>query len=85
MITSVPAERIDVLLIEDSAPYAELLLHELRLGGYEPQALRVETPEDTVAALDDARWDIIFADANLPRFRGAEVLGMLATAAWTRP
>jgi two-component system cell cycle sensor histidine kinase/response regulator CckA len=77
MITTVPAERIDVLLIEDSAPYAELLLHELRLGGYEPQALRVETPEDTLAALDEARWDIIFADANLPRFRGADVLGML--------
>ncbi|MEE9168096.1 MAG: adenylate/guanylate cyclase domain-containing protein [Candidatus Neomarinimicrobiota bacterium] len=66
-----------VLLIEDSEDDAQLLLRELRRGGYEPTYERIETPEAMKAALDDRTWDIIISDYVMPHFSGPAALGLL--------
>ncbi|MGH7550555.1 MAG: HD domain-containing phosphohydrolase [Gemmatimonadota bacterium] len=59
-----------VLLIEDSTDDAEIILRELRRGGYEPQHARVETPEGLRTALSDGPWDLVVADYQMPAFSG---------------
>lgn len=59
-----------VLLVEDSPDDAELLLHELRRGGYELRYARVQTPEGLRAALADGPWDLVIADYHMPAFSG---------------
>jgi len=49
---------LHVLMVEDSARDAALLIRELRRAGYEPTSERVETPEAMLAALEvlARRW-----------------------------
>lgn len=70
-------QMIRVLIVEDSAEDAELLIRELTRGGYEPAALVVDTAEAMDAALEQQTWDIVFGDYTMPRFSGAEALGLL--------
>jgi diguanylate cyclase (GGDEF)-like protein/PAS domain S-box-containing protein len=65
------------LIIEDSAQDADLLIRELRRGGYEPQALRVQTAEALEAALARQEWDIVFGDYSMPHFSGMDALRMV--------
>ncbi len=65
-----------ILIIEDSAPDAELNLHHLRRAGFDPQWQRVETEADFLAALDAAP-ELILADYSLPRFNGLNALKLL--------
>ncbi len=66
-----------VLLVEDSADDAELVLRALRRGGYQPEHRRVDTPEDMARALDDYDWDIVLADYAMPRFSAFDALSMV--------
>lgn len=66
-----------ILIVEDSADDTELLLWELRRGGYDPVWQRVETAEDMAAALDKQSWDIVIADYVMPRFTGLAALELL--------
>jgi len=68
---------LGVLIIEDSEPDTELMLHELRRGGYEPISERVETLEAMEAALKRKEWDIILSDFNMPRFSAPAALEKL--------
>ena len=63
-----------VLLIEDSESDAELLLLELRRGGYAPAYERVETPEGLEDALARQSWDLIISDYAMPCFNGVQAL-----------
>ena len=63
-----------VLIIEDSENDAELLLLELRRGGYAPEYERVETPEGLEDALSRRSWDVIISDYAMPRFNGVQAL-----------
>ena len=63
-----------ILLIEDSEEDAELLLAEIRRGGFEPQHTRVETREAMEAALTGSEWDIVISDYTLPQFSGLGAL-----------
>jgi len=65
-----------VLIVEDSADDALLLLRELRRGGYDPASERVETPEDFSAALAGGSWDLVIADYALPRFSAPAALAI---------
>lgn len=65
-----------ILILEDSAPDAELNIRELRNAGYDPQWQRVETEADYLAALDPAP-DLILADYSLPGFDGLSALKLL--------
>lgn len=70
-------QMIRVLIVEDSAEDAELLIRELTRGGYEPAALVVDTAEAMDAALEQQTRDIIFGSYTLPRFNVAEAWGAI--------
>ena len=63
-----------ILIVEDSEADAELLLRELRRGGYAPEFERVETPEALDAALARQPWDLIVSDNAMPRMNGLQAL-----------
>jgi len=71
--------KLRVLLIEDSAADAALVLRELQRGGYEVDAERVQTAEELRASLSSGRdWDIVLADYFFPSLTGAAALSLLA-------
>ena len=59
-----------LLLVEDSEDDAELVLRELRRGGYEVNHTRVESANELEAALDKGPWEVIITDYALPGFDG---------------
>jgi DNA-binding response OmpR family regulator len=64
-----------VLVVEDDADIADVLVRSLRLEGYE-----VRLATDGVAALDDAHAflpDVVILDLGLPRLDGVEVAKQL--------
>jgi len=65
---------IRVLIIEDSDNDKELLLLELRRGGYDPEYTCVETAEAMNSALDQREWEIIISDYSMPKFSGITAL-----------
>jgi len=69
--------RLRLLLVEDVEDDAQLLLMQLREGGIDPDCVRVESPEELKAALDDGPWDVVFADYNLPSFTGLDALRIM--------
>jgi len=71
------ATPVRVLLVEDSADDAELLLRELRRAGYEPTSERVESATTLQAALGRAPWDLVIADHGLPAFSAPEALALV--------
>lgn len=58
---------LHVLILEDCIMDAELMVHELRRAGFDPQWQRVDTEADFLAHLDQ-KLDIILADYSLPQF-----------------
>jgi PAS domain S-box-containing protein len=68
---------LNLLLVEDSEDDAELMLIELRRGGYQPDFVRVECGEDMRVALQQRRWDIIISDYVMPQFSGPAALKLL--------
>jgi PAS domain S-box-containing protein len=65
------------LLVEDSEEDAELLLAEIRRGGYDVTWERVETAEALRAALERQPWDVVVADYKMPHFSGLAALELL--------
>jgi len=63
-----------VLLLEDSEDDADLLLLQLRRGGYEPAAQRFDSAEAFRAALERKEWDVVISDYVMPGFGGLEAL-----------
>ena len=53
------------LIVDDSEDDFELLLRELRRSGFTPEALRVDTPQDMLKALESP-WDVIISDYSMP-------------------
>ena len=68
---------LNVLIIEDSKNDTELLLHQLRRGGYDPRYVRVETAERLDAELASHAWQIILSDYSMPRFDAFAALALL--------
>jgi len=65
------------LFIEDSEDDAELLLRELRRGGYNVTFERVDTAAAMRAALAEKSWDIVISDFSMPQFNGLAALEIL--------
>jgi|GEM_PF-2515608 len=75
---------LNVLLIEDRASDAELILHALRRSGLAPVGVRVDTEDDYLAALNPS-FDVILADYNLPQFDAPRALALLQASALDIP
>jgi two-component system cell cycle sensor histidine kinase/response regulator CckA len=60
---------INILIVEDSQDYEDLLVRELRRASFEPKWKRVETEPDFLAELKKSP-DIILADYSMPQFSG---------------
>jgi len=65
-----------VLIVEDNATDAELVLRELRRAGFDPDWRRVDTEADYLANLNPA-LDIILSDYSMPQFSGLRALELL--------
>jgi PAS domain S-box-containing protein len=65
---------INLLVVEDSENDAQLLIQELRRGGYAPTHRRVETAEDLIKALRQPDWDLVVSDYSMPSFNGSDAL-----------
>jgi signal transduction histidine kinase/CheY-like chemotaxis protein len=76
-VTTVPNTPLRLLVAEDSEDDYELLLRELRKGGYLVTSIRVANAEAFGRALDDS-WDLIISDWTMPGFSGRAVLDILA-------
>ena len=66
-----------VLLVEDSEDDAQLILRQLRSGGYDPKRERVDTPEAMSSALDRGQWDVILCDYKMPHFSAPAALRLV--------
>ncbi len=74
MPTPIP---IRTLIVEDRAADAEMILRELRRGGFAPTHERVETEEALREALARQPWDVILSDYYLPLFDAPRALAIL--------
>ncbi len=73
---SVDRVRVRVLILEDRASDAELVVHELRRNGFDPEWRRVDTRQEYLAHLSEAP-DLILADYSLPGFDALEALRLM--------
>lgn len=71
--------KLRVLILEDRKSDAEFMVHELRRGGYAPDAVVVADRDGFVSHLS-ADLDVILADFNLPQFNALAALDELAAA-----
>ena len=67
---------IRVLLVEDNADDAEMVLHALRRAGFDPEWHRVDTEGEYLAWLR-SRPDVILSDHSMPQFDGPRALHLL--------
>ena len=66
-----------VLIVEDSADDAELLVRELRRGGYGPVYERVETTKALQAAIERQTWDLVVSDHSVLQCDSLAALNVL--------
>jgi len=66
-----------VLIVEDSADDAALLLRHLKRGGFEPIWERVDTPDGLRAALDANQWELVLCDYSMPHLNGLSALQLV--------
>ena len=67
---------INILIVEDRAKDAELIVHELKRAGFDPRWTRVETAADFLAELEKSP-EIILSDYSMPQFDGLEAARLL--------
>lgn len=74
-----PSERqpLSVLIVEDSPDDAEILLWEIRKGGFEPRFRIVSDEAGMRDALDEGGWDIILSDYVMPTFSALDALTLV--------
>ena len=66
-----------VLLIEDVEADAELVIRELRRGGFDVTSARVDTPEALLERLPSQPWDLVMSDYSMPRFSAPQALRLV--------
>ena len=76
-IQTLAKEPLRVLIVEDSEEDADLLVLELKRGGYDPAFRRVDTAEEMAAALSEDNWDLVLSDYSMPAFTLPEALELV--------
>jgi CheY-like chemotaxis protein len=56
-------------MVEDSDEETELVIRELRRGGYDVSFERVDTPQAMSATLENRAWDVVICDFSLSTFQ----------------
>jgi two-component system cell cycle sensor histidine kinase/response regulator CckA len=74
-----------VLLVEDSASDAELVLRELERIGRPLESRIVETEDAMRAALEREDWDLVISDWSMPKFSAAAALDVMKEMALDLP
>jgi two-component system, cell cycle sensor histidine kinase and response regulator CckA len=70
------SEPVRVLIVEDDPVDADLMVRELKRGGFTPDWVRVQTESEYLAELEKEP-EVILSDSNLPLFDGFEALDLL--------
>ncbi len=70
------SEAVRVLIVEDDPVDADLMVRELKRGGFAPDWVRVQTESEYLRELD-REPEVILSDSNLPMFDGFEALDLL--------
>src|SRR6476619_2628040 len=65
---------VKILLLEDLAFDAELILQQLRTAGLSAETKCVASRSDFLSALVDFKPDLVLSDYNLPNMTGLEAL-----------
>src|SRR5919204_1157201 len=68
---------LKLLLVEDSEADTQLMLWELKRGGYVVAHERVDTAPALRAALERETWDLVIGDYSMPQFSGTEALAII--------
>ncbi len=68
---------LSVLILEDSEEDVDLIVLELKRGGYNPEFRRVDTAEGLLALLGEKPWDLVLSDFSMPRFSVTEALALV--------
>ncbi len=76
---------LKVLVVEDSEDDAQLVLRELKRGGYVVQYERVELAEDMIRLLKEESWDLVISDYSMPRFNALQALDTLKASGLDLP
>jgi PAS domain S-box-containing protein len=79
------ADLLRVLVVEDSVDDVDLLVHELRRGGYDVRPERVDTEEAMSLALERREWDVIICDYSMPHFNAMAALVLLKATGFDVP
>ncbi len=79
------SKTLRILVIEDSEDDTELLVRELRRGGYDPMYERVESAENMRVALTQRPWDLVVADYTMPHFNALAALALLKESGFDLP
>ena len=72
--TTVP---LNVLIVEDSEDDAELMILELKRGGFDPFYQRVDGVKEMAEALESRPWDVVLSDFSMPKLSMTEALEMV--------
>src|SRR6478672_5572204 len=75
--TRMKSAPLRVLIVDDSADDALLLVRMLRHAGFDPQSQRVDTRAAMLTALEDSQWDIVLSDWSMPEFSAPEAFALL--------
>lgn len=65
---------LNLLMVEDSADDAELLVRELRRRGFAPVATRVDTSDGLRNALAAQPWHVVISDNSMPDLNAKDAL-----------
>src|SRR5690348_10514930 len=66
-----------VLIVDDSADDAALVLRQLKKEGYDAEWERVDDTASMGRALEEKTWDIVVSDWNMPTFSALGALRLL--------
>jgi diguanylate cyclase (GGDEF)-like protein len=68
------SNEVKVLLVEHTQSHADLIVRELRRGGYTLDCERVNTPLAMSKALVEKNWDLVISDYYMANFNGYDAL-----------
>lgn len=77
MTDAYPGRPLRVLLVEDNPVDAELVLRQLKRGGFAIESLQVDNEARLRQALTEGTWDVVLCDWVMPGFSGLDALALV--------